>query len=186
MNESAPLGNESAQDFNEPQKSRILSSVSYIDKLLIDIEEILSASSSHAFPKYKNPPTPAQVRVAKDYISRLRQHILHVLKDLDVQLPAAKFDSTHSIRVTLQFIEVAIEEMAPERLVGYGEVPKDLTHRLAGGLQEMKGIVRQMDSYLIQRPEADLSQRVGSLPSGSALSDLLSLLTKIIDRYGFV
>jgi GTP-binding protein EngB required for normal cell division len=187
MNEfRSPVGNDASQHFNEPQRSRILASVSYIDKLLIDVEEILSAATSHAFPKYKNPLTPAQIRVAKDYISRLRQHILHVLKDLDIQLPPPKFDSTHSIRVTLQFIEVAIEEMAPERLVGYGEVPRNLTQRLAGGLQEMKGIVRQMDSYLIQRPEADLSLRVGKLPDNSTLTDLLSLLTKIIDHYGLV
>jgi hypothetical protein len=38
--------------------------------------------------------------------------------------------------VTLQFIEVAIEELAPERLRGYGEVPRNLFQLLAAGLRD--------------------------------------------------
>ncbi len=45
-----------SEEFNEPQKRRLLSSASYIDKLLIDIEQILSVTTSGGFPKYKNPP----------------------------------------------------------------------------------------------------------------------------------
>jgi small GTP-binding protein len=175
-----------AEAFNEPQKSRILAGVSYIDKLLVEMEEILSASSSAAFPKYKSPLTPAQVRVIRDYTNRLRRQIAHVLKDLAIPLPAAKFDSAHAIRVTLQFIEVAIEELAPERLRGYGEVPAGLIRPLAGGLQEMKGIVRQLDSYLIQRPDADLNLRLARLSSARAAPELLSLLARIIDQDGLV
>jgi small GTP-binding protein len=171
---------------NEPQKSRILAGVSYMDRLLADIEEILAASSSHVFPKYKSPLSPVQVRTMRDYSKRLRQQITHVLKSLEVPLPDANFDSTHSARVTLQFIEVAIEGLSPERLAGYGEVSENLVTRLTGGLQEMKGIVRQMDSYLIQQPEADLSARLTRLSEQGTLTGLLMDLAAVIDRRGFV
>lgn len=88
--------------------------------------------------------------------------------------------------MALQFIEVAIEELSPERLTGYGEVPDALMGPLARGLQEMKGIVRQMDSYLIQRPDADLSARVARLFQTGALTELLTVLSSVIDRHGFV
>ena len=172
--------------FNDPQKSRILASVSYMDKLLIDVDEILTSSSSESFPKYKNPLTPVQVRVARDYIKRLRQQIKQVLRGLEISLPEAKFDSTHSIRVTLQFIEAAIEEIAPERLVSYGKVPGSRVNLLAGGLQEMKGIVRQLDSYLIQRSDKNLSDRLARLSATGKLSELFATLAAIIDRHGFV
>jgi hypothetical protein len=145
--------------FNEPQISRILAGVSYMDKLLIDIEQVLAASCSPAFPKYANPLTPAEARTLRDYINRLRQQIMHVLQDVDIALPPAKFDSTHSIRVFPQFVEVAIENLAPERMRGYGEPPEQLLHKLTGGMQEIKGIVRQMHAYLIQQPEGDLKAR---------------------------
>lgn len=149
--------------FNEPQRSRILAAASYMDKLLVDIDEILAASTSSAFPKYKNPLSPVQVRTMRDYTKRLRQQITRVLKSLEISLPEAKFDATHSVRVTLQFIEVAIEGLSPDRLAGYGEVPESLVNSLIGGLQEMKGIVRQMDSYLILGSEADLHARLTRL-----------------------
>lgn len=173
------------EHFNEPQISRILAGVSYMDKLLVDVEEILAASRSSAFPKYKNPLSPAQGRIIGDYISRLRQQIKNVLNDLGVPFPPPKFDSTHAARVTLQFIEVAIEELAPKRLTGYGEFPPSLHDLLAGGLQEMKGIVRQMDSYLM-RPEADLSARIARLSSDGILPALLRTVTDVIDRHGLV
>ncbi len=172
------------EEFNEPQKRRLLSSASYIDKLLIEIEQILSASSSPGFPKYKNSMSPVQVRVARDYIKRLRQQIIRVLTDLDIVLPEARIDSTHGIRVTLQFVEVALEEIAPERLVGYGDVPESLVRSLAGGIQEMKGIVRQMDSYVSQRAEADLSSRLLRLPQADA--GLIKQLGAIIERHSLI
>ncbi len=174
------------EKFNEPQRSRILAGVSYIDKLLIDVDQILTASSSSDFPKYKNPLSPAQVRIVRDYANRLRQQIIRVLNDIDISLPGPKLDCTHSIRVTLQFIEVAIEELAPERLRGYGELPENLIQLLAGGLQEMKGIVRQMDSYLIQPADADISARLARLSDAGDIANLLGVLTRLVQKYGFV
>ena len=124
----------------------MLSSASYIDKLLTDIEQILSASTSGGFPKYKNPLAPVQIKVLRDHFVGLRQQILRVLNELSVPLPEARFDSTFSIQVTLQFVEVALEEIAPERLTEHGSVPGQLVKPLRGGIQEMKGIVRQISS----------------------------------------
>lgn len=175
-----------SEEFNEPQKRRLLSSASYVDKLLIDIEQILSASTSGGFPKYKNPLAPVQIKVLRDYIRRLRQQILHVLNELSVPLPEARFDSTFSIQVTLQFVEVALEEIAPERLTGYGSVPESLVKPLRGGIQEMKGIVRQISSYLSQRADADLSSRLLRLSKDEADGGLLRELGSMIDRHGLV
>ena len=171
--------------FNGPQASRILACFSNIDKLSLNIEEILSASSSDAFPKYLDPLTPAQIRIVQDYLRRIRGQLLHVLQTANIPIPSAKFDTVHSIRVHLQFIEVAIEELDPHRLQGYGELPPDLQHALAGGLQETKGIVRQLDSYLRQRSLPDLSARLSHL-SDVSLGSFLSSLNDIINRHHLI
>jgi GTP-binding protein EngB required for normal cell division len=174
------------EHFNEPQQRRLLASASYIDKLLLEIEQILSASSSGGFPKYKNPLAPVQVRVVRDYIKRLRQQMVRVLADLEVALPEPRFDTTFSIKVTLQFIEVALEEIAPERLIGYGSVAESLKEPLAGGVQEMTGIVRQMSSYLSQGVEADLSNRLLQLRGADDSGNLLEKLGEILERHRLV
>jgi len=172
--------------FNEAQTSRILAGVSYMDKLLIDVDQIMAASDSQALPKYMNPLTPGQVRTIRDYIKRLRSQMVHVLHDVRISLPPPRFDSTHCIRVFLQFIEVSIESLAPERLAGYGEPPERLLPLLTGGLQEMKGIVRQMDAYLVQQPEADLSARLSRISETASPAGLLKEISAVIDRHGFV
>lgn len=171
------------QRFNEPQARRLLSTASHIDKLLLEIEEILSASSSNVFPRYKNALAPVQVRAVRDYIKRLRQQMIHVLEDLEVTLPEPAFDSTFSIKVMLQFIQIALEEIAPQRLVGYGTVPQSLLKPLAGGIQEMTGIARQMDFYLSQPIEADLSNRLHQLRHTDADAGLLKTLGEIVERH---
>ena len=185
-NASAEMASIQTEQFNEAQKRRLISSASYIDKLLIDIDQILSASTSDSLPKYKNPLTPVQVRVVRDYMKRLRRQIVHVLADLEVDLPEARFDSAFSIRVTLQFIEVALEEIAPHRLGGYGPVPESLIKPLAGGLQEMRGIVRQMSSYLGQRVESDLSNRLEKLAGATQDAEFIRRLAEILERYSLV
>jgi GTP-binding protein EngB required for normal cell division len=175
-----------SEQFNEAQQRRLLATASYVDKLLIEIEQVLSASESGGFPKYRNPLTPAQVRVVRDYSKRIRQQLVRVLADLGINLPPPRFDSTHSIRVTLQFVEIALEEIAPERLTGYGSVPDSLVRPLAGGLQEIKGIVRQLDSYISQQAGADLSSRISRLPEAVQEVELLKELSSIIERHGLV
>ncbi len=83
-------------------------------------------------------------------------------------------------------MEVALEEIASERLTGYGSVPDSLVKPLAGGIQEMKGIVRQIASYLSQRADADLSYRLFRLPEADADGELLRELGSIIDRHGLI
>jgi GTP-binding protein EngB required for normal cell division len=170
------------EHFNEAQRRRLFSSSTYIDKLLVDIEQTLLSASAESFPKYKNPLSPVQVRVVRDYLKRMRQQILRVLSNLEIPLPAATIDATHSIRVVLQFVEIALEEMAPDKLQGFGSVPPSLAPQLAGGLQEIKGIVRQIDSYLVQSAGADLSSRILQLTDTGENTRLLQLLAQIIER----
>ena len=175
-----------SQQFNEAQARRLLATASHIDKLLLEIEEVLSASSSGGFPKYRNPLAPVQVRVVRDYIKRLRQQIVSVLADLGIALPEPRFDSTFSIRVSLQFIQIALEEIAPRRLDGYGTVPEPLVKPLAGGIQEMTGIIRQLDGYLSQKIEADLPARILQLGGTDIDTDLLKKLGDFVERYSLI
>src|SRR5690348_6313056 len=99
------------EQFNEAQKGRLLANFKYADKLLQEVEEILTAASSDiAFPRYKNSLSPPQIRVIRDYMTRIRRQMLRVFAGLDVPVPPAQFDSVHSIRVTLQFVQIALEE----------------------------------------------------------------------------
>src|ERR1035441_3763519 len=61
---------------NEAQRRRIFSNAQYADKLLSDVEAILSASESKSiFPKYVADLSPPQVKLIRSYIARFRNQL---------------------------------------------------------------------------------------------------------------
>jgi len=64
---------EERQLLNEHQIRRLLVSCEHIDRLLSDVEQILTASASKSpFPRWSDDTSPVQRKVTQDYIARLR------------------------------------------------------------------------------------------------------------------
>jgi len=106
-------GAENAPDrLNEFQKRRLLVTCEYIDKLLSDVESVLyQASSKRVFPKFKSGVTLAQRQTIENYIARIRAQLLRVLDGQDIPKSKPSILATHSIYVSLTFVEIAVEEL---------------------------------------------------------------------------
>jgi len=120
---------------------RLLASARYADKLLSDIEAILAASESRSpFPKYRPDFTPHQARLIRNHIARLRDHLVRVLEGIGVERGEARFGSLHSIRVNLTFVGIAVHEMGPGYLRGYGAFSEETAAGLRGVCAELEGL----------------------------------------------
>jgi len=136
---------------NASHKLHLLTSCQYADKLLSEIESILVASASKSpFPKYKQDISLPQAKVVQDYIARIRAQMIRVLESQGIQPPEPQFGSVHSIRVTLGFADIAFDECRSKNMRGYGEVPESILPELNGMVDEMKGLIGRLDSYLAQ------------------------------------
>jgi hypothetical protein len=51
-------------------------------------------------------------------------------------------------------VDIAVEELKPEHMRGYGEVPPAAAVALNGIAGELHGLVRQLDDYLTRGPVA--------------------------------
>lgn len=172
---------------NSSQRLHLLSSAQHADKLLAEVESILTASRSRsAFPKYKNPLPPAQAKVVEDYLSRIRAQIVHVLESQDVAVPEPGFESVHSMRVTLAFIRIAFQECTPDRMRGYGEVAESNVRALNGLVDEMIAAVDKLDAYLAQGLAQDLESRLENLARAGADLGFLPALQRIVANHGLV
>jgi hypothetical protein len=148
---------EAPGSLNAPQKQHLLSNCGYADKLLSEIESILAASASKSpFPKYRPDISPSQAKVAQDYLARIRAQMIRVLESQGIRPPEPQFGSLHSIRVTLDFADIAFDECRPQNMRGYGEVPESALPELNGLVDEMKGLISRLDSYLGQGLGIDL------------------------------
>lgn len=170
---------------NSSQALHLLSSCRYVDQLLSDIESILSASSAKSpFPKYRRDLSPVQMKVVQDYITRIRAQMVQVLKSQGINLPEPQFSASNSIRVTLEFADIAFDECRPEAMRGYGGVPASLVPELNGLVQEMKGVLRKLSSYLAQ--DRDLAARLQRLEHTTNDTDALRAIERVISEHGLV
>lgn len=172
---------------NEAQRRRLLSSARYIDQLLSEIESILnSADSKCLFPKYRLDVTPAQAKLIRNSIARLRELLARALDKLGVIHQGPPFDALRSIRITLGFVQVAVEEMAPKYLRGYGSLPQSTVSQLQGVCTELEGLLKRLDTWLAQGATADLQARLRKLEKTGGQTGLLQLLEEIIQERGLI
>ena len=166
--------------FNEAQQRRLLASARHADKLLGDIEQILRADESKSpFPKYQPDVAPHQSRLLYSHIVRFRSHLSRVLAAAGVRHDRPQFSSLHSIRVTLAFVRIAVQEMAPEYLRGYGELPEAAGQELRGLCSELEGLLNGLDRSLALGAQADLAARIGRLDPAIEEKELLRRLDRI-------
>lgn len=172
---------------NPNHKRRLLVSCEYIDKLLSDIESVLNVSSSSALSrKYRDDLIAVQRKVVKDYIARIRAQMTRVLAGQGIALPEPEISAIHSIRTTLDFVDVAAEELRPKYMRGYGEVPQALIPELNGIASELQGLAHKLNSYLAEGTGADLQQRLERLDRTGHDIELLKTIERVVMEHGLV
>ena len=177
----------SHDSLNSSHKLHLLTSFKYVDDLLSDIESVLVSSASKSpFPKYRDNLLPVQIKVIHDYLARIRAQMVHVLKSQGIEPPDPRFVASRSVRVNLEFADIAFDECRPSALRGYGEVPESLIPELSGLVEEMRSLVRKLSMYLTQETGQDPQARLQRLESTSAEIELLRTLERIINERGMV
>jgi len=147
--DKAEIKDNSANLLNEAQQRRLSVTCSHIDNLLKDMEEVLNASASRSpFSKYISDISPAQRRVIEDYIARFRAQLLRVLERMRIPPPKANISAVHSLRTSMTFVDVAVEELKPRYMRGYGQLPENAQEALHGVVADLDGLVRRLIAYL--------------------------------------
>lgn len=170
---------------NGAQRQRLLITCKHIDRLLGDIEATLNtAASKTVFPSYSNDVTAAQRKTIEDYIARVRGQLLQVLAGESLSPAPPRISAAHSIRVNLTFVDIAIAELAPHYMRGYGPVSEEGAADLNGIVAELKSAIKELTRYVLQPRAGDLRERVEKLSNQGWDVQGLQTLANIIDRNG--
>jgi GTP-binding protein EngB required for normal cell division len=174
-------------ELNEYQKGRLKITCHYIDKLLADIDDVLHAATSQSpFPRYIVDVTPAQIRVMEDYIRRFRTELVHAIQWQHLKPEPPDIPATRAVLTSLAFIDIALEELKPSYMRGYGLVPEDAVTELNGMVHELRSLVTNMERYLKHELTTDLEKRLQRLEATGLDVDLLRLIEQIVTRNGLV
>jgi len=170
--------------FNEAQQRRLLATARHADKLLGEIEQILHAAESKSpFPKYRPDVAPHQALLLASHIARFRSHLSRVLAAAGIEHDRPPFSALHAIRVTLAFVRIAVEEMAPDHLKGYGELKEAAAQYLRGLSSELEGLLATIDRTLALGERADLAARIERLDPRLPEKALIGLLDRIVAEH---
>ena len=170
---------------NASQRQRLLIACKHIDKLLGDVEATLNvAASKTVFPNYVNDITAIQRKTIEDYIARVRGQLLQVLAGQSLAPEPPRVSAVHSIHVNLTFVEIAIAELAPHYMRGYGAVSPEGATDLNGMVAELQSAIKELTLYILQPSAGDLRERVEKLAKEGWDVAGLQTLADIIDRHG--
>jgi GTP-binding protein EngB required for normal cell division len=180
-------GQNPRETLNPFQANRLRVTCRYIDKLLGEIEEILnSAGSKTAFPKYAEDILPAQRRTIEDYIARVRAQLVRVLEGQRIAREKASIPASRAVHVHLGAIEIAVEELKPKYMRGYGKVPEAVATELNGIVGELGGLIQRLDRYLSEGVGEDLKARLERLDRVGNDLELLKRIEEVVRVRGLV
>ena len=93
------------------------------------------------FRRYVADLTLAQARVIEDHIRRLRSQLLRTLAWQHMKPNPPEIPATRAVTINLAFIDIAVEELKPGYMKGYGSVPEDAVAELNGIVYELHSLV---------------------------------------------
>jgi hypothetical protein len=145
------MGNGTGSALNFYQERHLQMALHEADRLLSGIEQVLnSAGSKSPFPKYVVDLTPAQQKTIEDYVGHIRVRLVRVLESQNIEPESPSIPATRAIHSALTFIDIAVEELKPRYMRGYGEVPPAAAAELNGIVGELSALVQQLDRYVTQ------------------------------------
>ena len=178
---------ESGGLLNPAQERRLRITCEYVDKLLSDIENGLRCPESESpFPKYIVDLSPLQQKIAHDYIARIRARLLSALEAQHIERKAPSVPLSRSIHVAATFMDIAIEELRPKYMRGYGAVAPEAESELNGIVGELAGIIAKLDQAITEAGSGDLAERLRTLEDSGEQRELLRTLERIISERGLI
>jgi hypothetical protein len=125
-----------------PQANHFLAGFRQIDRLLCSIEEVVQGEEGGLFPRIAPDLTGRQKDLLMSFAAAMRKSMAHILESHEVAIPEARTSASHAVRSALTFIDIALSDLRPKVMRGYGEVSEEATealHRIVTELRRLQG-----------------------------------------------
>jgi GTP-binding protein EngB required for normal cell division len=171
---------------NDSQQRNLVISCQYVNRVLSDLEHaFVEAQSNSPFGRYVNDLAPAEQRLVHDYIARIRTQLMRVLAGQHLSPTPHRTGVRWSMLTHLAYVDVAIEELKPQYMRGYGAVAPEASAALNGIVEELHATIAQLTRYLSVDRTEDLHarlERIGTVPD----LPMLKTLEELVGKYGLV
>jgi len=183
-----PLPSGQGEDrLNTGQGQRVSTTLAHVDELLGEVlRNLAGAQEAGAFPRYLADATPIQRQVMQDYVAQVRAAMRAVLEQLGLAPPPARTGAVWASRTTLRMAAIAIEELGPKYLRGYGALSPEAARTVNGAVTRLLDLLDQMEAFLAQGAGRELEARLRRLDGTRADHRLVAELARIVTVHGLV
>ena len=172
---------------NENHQRHLLTSFRHIDNLLSEAEHILAnAGSTSPFSEYTQDSTPVQRKVLHDYIDRVRQAMNRALADLHLPPSTPVCGSMWAAGGRLTFSQIAVAEIEPQHMRGYGTLSDEDVKAINGVVAELNATLERLIAYWNRSPGTDLQARLARLEATNDEARLLRELERVVTTHGLI
>ena len=134
---------------NSHHQRRLRATLQHIDNLLSDVDAILNSRDSGAlFPRYVVDFASSQQVLLQSGIAQIRGRLVQAMKDNKVAVAPPSISAVQAIRSALNFIDIAVTELRPRSMRGYGAVPPEAAAQLDRTVDQLDQLVHQVDALL--------------------------------------
>ncbi len=136
-------------EFGTNHKRALVNQFKHIDKLFWEIESLLDTGNGRSlFPGYLADVSHGQRERLEAGILAFREAMARILENKGISTEQPLMSTRHAVRVTLHFVDIAIQELSPEHMRGYGAPSKNAALELDEIVTELQSMTREMKNSL--------------------------------------
>ncbi|MGO8745126.1 MAG: dynamin family protein [Thermoguttaceae bacterium] len=168
-------------------KQVLLSTFLHIQGRLTEMEALLAEGKRPSpLSQHVNDLSPTEAQVVEDYFARIRSTMVTCLEKHGIPVEVRRVGLRWSLQTSIAFLSVAVAEVGPERLRGYGGLDDAGRLEVLSIQQEMDRLLDRVSAYLSERLGHDLPERLARLQAAPGSVAMLSLLNRIVMRWQLV
>jgi hypothetical protein len=131
-------------ELGDHHKRRILVTFQHIDKLLGQSLQAMARSDSDLQAHYVQDISPSKLPHIQNHIEHIRDHMISFLRRYDIALPERLKPSSWILKTNLTSAGIALDDLSPSKIKGYGDMGPAATRDLTQTLQEIRKVVNQL------------------------------------------
>jgi len=170
---------------NENHKRKILATIQYADGLLGECLSLLGSAGGALHPRYVRDVTSSETHWVESYADKIREQFMRLLERFDIALSPPGTLSSWALRTKLMSLDIALEDLYPQQMRGYGEMDPEAAGDLTWTLQEVRRLVSQLLAFLAEASGAH-ERRLARLDAEPELGSRLERVARIIAGHGLV
>ncbi len=173
--------------FNDSQRRSVLICLLDLHRRMAEMEATVAHSVIPSpFSEFVDDLSPTEGQVVRDYFARIRTTMLACLEEAGIALEVRRTSARWSLQVGMTFLSVALAEMSPERLRGYGPLAAAAESSIVKIRQDLQRLIDRVGAYLRQGLGRDLPARLARLEAAPASVATLTVIDRLIMRWQLV